>query len=156
DLRKPALDDGDAVAGEPAVGLELRLAGAARADAAAEPLEVLPHPAHARQVVLELCELDLELSLGADRVLRADVEDQLRAIDDARLQRVLEVALLRRLELVVDDERLCTEPAEGLLELLGLALADVRPHRRPRAVLDDRADRLDAGGARELLHLGEL
>ena len=52
---------------EPAVGLELRLARAARADAAAEPLEVLPHAAHARQVVLELRELDLELALGARR-----------------------------------------------------------------------------------------
>src|SRR5262249_57945131 len=127
--------------GERAVGRELRLAGPARADAAAEPLEVLPHPAHPRQVVLELRKLDLELSLGADGVLREDVEDQLRAIDDARLQRVLEVALLRGLELVVDDERLCTEPAEGLLELLGLALADVRPHRRPRALLHDPAAR---------------
>ena len=110
--------------------LELRLAGAARADAAAEPLEVLPHPAHARQVVLELRELDLELALGADGVLREDVEDQLRPVDDARLERVLEVALLRRLELVVDDQRLRAEPRERLLQLLDLALADVGAHRR--------------------------
>ena len=66
----------------PAVALELRLTRAARADAAAEPLEVLPHAAHARQVVLELRELDLELALGADGVLGEDVEDQLRAVDD--------------------------------------------------------------------------
>ena len=77
---------------QPPVGLELRLAGAARADAAAEPLEVLPHAAHARQVVLELRELDLELALGAAGVLGEDVEDQLRAVDDARLERVLERA----------------------------------------------------------------
>ena len=96
----------DAAPREPAVGLELRLAGAARADAAAEALEVLPHAAHARQVVLELRELDLELALGAHGVLGEDVEDQLRPVDDARLERVLEVALLRGLELVVDDQRL--------------------------------------------------
>ena len=71
-------------------------------------------------------------------------------------ERVLEVALLRRLELVVDDQRLRAEPRERLLQLLDLALADVGAHRRARAVLDDRADGLDAGGARELLHLGEL
>src|SRR3954470_8784376 len=47
DFLQPAHDDGDAAAPEAAVGPELRLAGPARADAAAEPLEVLPHPAHA-------------------------------------------------------------------------------------------------------------
>ena len=63
-------------------------------------------PAHAREVVLELRELDLELPLGAPRVLREDVEDQLGAVDDAGLERVLEGALLRRAELVVDEEHL--------------------------------------------------
>ena len=104
----------DAAAREPPVGLELRLAGAAgagagaeTAGAAAETLEVLPHPAHPREVVFELRELDLELSLGADGVLGEDVEDQLRAVDDARLERVLERPLLRRAQLVVDDQHLC-------------------------------------------------
>ncbi len=90
----------------PAVALELRLARAARADAAAEALEVLPHAAHARQVVLELRELDLELPLGRRRVLGEDVEDQLRPVDDARVERVLEEPLLRRIELVVDEQAL--------------------------------------------------
>ena len=67
---------------------------------------MLPHAAHAREVVLELRELDLELSLGAPRVLREDVEDQLRAVDDARAERVLERPLLRRAELVVGEEHL--------------------------------------------------
>ena len=101
-----ALQKRDACPCQPAVGLELGLARAPRPHSAPEPLEVLPHPAHAREVVLELRELDLELALGAARVLREDVEDQLRAIDDARLQRVLERALLRRAELVVDEEDL--------------------------------------------------
>src|SRR4029078_10797841 len=60
----------DPPAGDPAVGLELRLARAARPDAAAEALEVLPHAAHARQVVLELRELDLQLPFRACRSLR--------------------------------------------------------------------------------------
>jgi hypothetical protein len=55
---------------------------------------VLPEAAHPRQVVLELRELDLELALGGDGVLGEDVEDQLRAVDDARAERVLEEALL--------------------------------------------------------------
>ena len=68
---------------------------------------MLPHPPHSRQVVFELCELDLELSLGAHGVLGEDVEDQLRPIDDACLEGVLERPLLRRAQLVVDDQDFC-------------------------------------------------
>ena len=138
---EPGAEHGDAVAGHPAVALELRLTGAARADAATEALEVLPHAAHPRQVVLELRELDLELALGADRVLGEDVEDQLRAVDDARRERVLERALLRRVELVVDDEHV--GPALGVerLQLLELALADVRLLIGSAPLLDELRDR---------------
>src|SRR5439155_8101788 len=67
-----------------------------------------------------------------------------------------EVPLLRGLELVVDDQRIRAELLVGLLQLVDLALADVRPRRRVRAMLDDGADRLDAGGAGELTDLREL
>ena len=78
---------------------------------------MLPHPAHPRQVVLELRELDLELPLGADGVLGEDVEDQLRAVDHPRAERVLEEPLLHRVELVVDEQAL----RFGLLELRALS-----------------------------------
>src|SRR5262249_59066752 len=125
ELAQAPLEQRDAAARDAAVGLELRLARPARADAAAEALEVLPHPAHARQVVLELRELDLELPLGAHGVLGEDVEDQLRPVDHARLQVVLEEALLRRVELVVDEEALGLAVGERGLQLFELALADV-------------------------------
>ena len=162
-LPQPFAQQRDAAPGEAPVCLELRLAGAAGADAgaeaagaAAEPLEVLPHPPHPRQVVLELRELDLELPLGAHRVLREDVEDQLRAVDHPRLERVLERTLLRRAELVVDDEHLGAGLAVRLLELLELPLADVRARVGEATVLDDPAYRLDESGPRELLELCEL
>ena len=117
---------------------------------------MLPHAAHPRQVVLELRELDLELPLGAHGVLGEDVEDQLRPVDDARLQLVLEQALLRRRQLVVDDQDLGARVAVRLLQLVELALADVRPRIRVRAVLDEPGDGLDAGGAAELVQLGQL
>ena len=63
-------------------------------------------PAHPREVVLELRKLDLELALGAAGVLGEDVEDQLRPVDDACLERVLERSLLRRAELLVDEQNL--------------------------------------------------
>src|SRR4029450_9321040 len=95
-LETPA-QERDAAARAAAVRFELRLTGPAcsdpgaeRAHAAAEAFEVLPQTAHARQVVLELRELDLQLAFGAARVLREDVEDQLGAVDNSRLQGILE------------------------------------------------------------------
>ena len=156
DLAQASAEQRDPAVGEPSVGLELGLAGAARADAAAEPLEVLPHAPHARQVVLQLRELDLELSLGRDGVLREDVEDQLRPVDDAGRQRVLERALLRRLQLVVDDQDLGGRIAVRGLELLELALADVAPRIGPDTMLDDLPDGRHAGGPCQLPQLREL
>jgi succinyl-diaminopimelate desuccinylase len=162
-LAQPLAEERDATARQTAVRLELRLARAARADpcaeaagAAPETLEVLPHSPHPREVVLELRELDLELSLGADGVLGEDVEDQLRAIDDPRLERVLERSLLRRAELVVDDEHLGVRISVRLLQLLELPLAHVGAGVGKPPVLDHLGDRLDARRPRELFQFGEL
>ena len=89
-------------------------------------------------------------------MLGEDVEDQLRAVDDPRLQGVLEEPLLHRIQLVVDEQALRIHGGEALLQLLELALADVGALRRPRAVLHDAADRLDAGRPGELFDLCEL
>ena len=88
-----------------------------------EALEVLPHAAHAREVVFELGELDLELALRTAGVLREDVEDELRAVDHACLQRVLERTLLRRRELVVHEQDLGPRFGIGALELAQFSLA---------------------------------
>ena len=117
---------------------------------------MLPQPAHAREVVLELGELDLQLAFGASRVLREDVEDELRPIDDAGLQCVFERALLRRGQLVVDEEHLGLRLGVGALELTELALAHERPRIGMDALLDHLADGRNAGGSRELAQLREL
>ncbi len=117
---------------------------------------MLPQPAHARQVVLELRELDLELAVGAACVLREDVEDQLCPVDDARLQGVLERPLLRWAELLVDEEHLRARPGVRVLQLTELALAHERARVGMRAMLDDLRHGRDTGGARELAQLGEL
>ena len=93
-----------------AVGLELALARPAGADAAAEALEVLPHPAHPRQVVLELRELHLELALGAPRCWRR-CRGSVGPVDDPRLESVLERPLLRRRQLLVHDQHLAAASA---------------------------------------------
>src|SRR5262249_36456873 len=156
ELLQPAPQERDPPAGKATVGFELRFAWPARPEAAAEALEVLPHPAHPRQVVLELRELDLELALGARRMLREDVEDQLRPVDDTRFQRILERPLLCRLQLVVHDEHLGLGVLVGPLELLELPLTEVRTTLGPGTVLDELADRRDERRLRELTQLGQL
>jgi succinyldiaminopimelate transaminase len=160
---EPTAEESDPAPRDPPVALELGFTWAASADArsershaAAEAFEVLPHASHAREVVLELRELHLELAFGTSCVLGEDVEDQLRAIDDARLKRVLERSLLRGLELVVDQQHLCVRLAVGALELIELPLADVGPLLRARAMLDELTDRFDERGVRELSQLGQL
>ena len=145
----------DAIAGEAAVGLDLRLARTPGPDAAvdpagAEPLEVRPQAAHPREVVLELRELDLELALGAVGVRGEDVEDDRGAVDHRDSERRLEVALLARRELVVAGDEVRVGGGELGLQLLELAGAEIRVRVRLLAALDHLADRRDAGGAQQL------
>ena len=96
----------DPVARLAPVGLDLGLAGALAPDTAvdspgAEALEVRPQPPHAREVVFELRQLDLELSLGAVRVVGDHVEDHRGTVDHRHAQLGLEVSLLARRQLVV-------------------------------------------------------
>ena len=83
------------------VELDLRLTGAARADAltASHPTTGLPGhrltpTTQAREEVLELGELDLGLAFPTLRVLGEDVEDQRGPVDDLDLDDVLEGAAL--------------------------------------------------------------
>ena len=153
EILQSAVQQRDPAARDPAVALEL---GSERAHAAAETFEVLPHASHPRQVVFQLRELDLQLPLGASGVLGEDVQDQLGAIDDARLERVLEGPLLRGVELVIDEQHLGARLAVGTLQLLELPLAHVGTPLGARAMLDELADRLDKRRVRKLSQLGQL
>jgi hypothetical protein len=117
---------------------------------------MLPEASHPREVVLELGELDLELAFGAAGVLGEDVEDQLGAIDDARRQRILEVALLGRVELVIDQEGLGSGFRELRLQLPELPFPHVAALVGSRTALDQLTDGLHSGGTRKLTQLIEL
>src|SRR5262249_47824754 len=82
------------------IGFELRLAGAPRADAATQPRQRVAGADQPRQQVLQLGELDLQLSFSRPRAPREDVEDQLRAIDDLAADGLLDLPQLRRRQLV--------------------------------------------------------
>src|SRR5213078_2028411 len=110
----------DAVADDAAIELDLRLADAARADAAGLPLQVRPGARQARQRVLELRELDLRARLAAARAAREDVEDQAAAVDDLRADDLLQIARLSRREVVVEDDERGAGRMNQSLELLRL------------------------------------
>ena len=160
DALEPPAQRRDPVARQAAVGLDLRLAGAAGREAAArdaaQALEVGPQAAHAGEVVLELRELDLELALGRVRVRREDVEDRRRAVDDRHRELLLEVALLARRELVVGGDEVRVGGLGRRLDLLELARPEVGVRVRAVAVLDALADDVDPGGAQQLAQLGEV
>jgi hypothetical protein len=113
------------VANHAAVGLELRLARSARADATAETLEMLPLPHESRQQIRELRELDLQLALRAARALGKDVEDQRRAVDHLDADRLPEIALLDGRERIVRDEEVRAARARKLRHLLHFPATEI-------------------------------
>ena len=151
-LQAPA-QCGDAVAGEAAVGLDLALPRAPRADSAAEALEVAPEAAHPREVVLQLGQLDLQLALGAGGVGGEDVKDHGRTIDDRQSQLGLEVALLAWGELVVAGDHVGVALLRGLLGLGHLARPEIRVGVGLLAALHQLPHHRHAGGAQQLAQL---
>ena len=118
-------------------------------------LQVRPQPGQARQLVLELGELDLEPALVGLGVEGEDVEDQPAAVDDLDVEQLLERALLGRRQLVVGDEHVEAGLALGRDELLRLALADVPVRVDVAPVLPLGADDLGTRGRRQVGQLGE-
>src|SRR6185295_7059117 len=127
-----ALDLGHALANQPAVGLDLGLAGAAEeAEAAALALEVGPAPDQAPRLILQVSELDLQLALGGRRPLAEYLEDQAGAVDDLGPDLVFQILLLDRGQRRVDDQQSGRFVPREPGNLFDLALAEQgrRPHR---------------------------
>src|SRR5690606_11722049 len=108
DAPEPLLQEPDALAEQAAVRLELRLARPSEADAALLPLEVGPAADEPGGQMLELRQLDLQLTFEACGALGKDVEDQPIAIEHARLERALEVPLLAGRQCTVHEHELRT------------------------------------------------
>src|SRR5690606_5868466 len=143
----------DAAAEQTAVGLELRLARAAQADAALLTFEVSPPSDEPCRQMLELRELDLELAFEARGSLREDVEDQPVAVQHARLERLLQVALLACTQRPVDEDELGIGVGDELCELLHLARPEVVTRVRTVALGMKRTDDLRTGRSGECFEL---
>ena len=120
-----------------------------------KPLQVGPQAAHAREVVLELGQLDLELSLGAMGVVGEDVEDHRGAVDHGHPERRLQVPLLTGHKLVVAGDEVRVARGDLALELGELPTPEVPVRVRARADLDELTGGGNAGRAKELLQLRE-
>ena len=129
----------------PPVRLQFRLAGAAGADAGAEPGQARALTGEPGQAVLELRELDLETAFPRARPLGEDVEDERRAVDDSGARRLLDVAKLGRRQFAVEDEEIADIRVHHLFEFFDLAGAEVQGGIRRGTRLQDRPDDVRAG-----------
>ena len=118
-------------------------------------LKVGPEAGQARQLVLELRELDLEAALVGLRMEREDVEDQAAPVDHLDLEELLERALLGGRQLVVGDQDVEPGLALGRDEILRLALADIPVGVDVAAVLPFGADHVGTGRGGQAGELGE-
>ena len=139
-----------------AVHLELRLARAPGADATGLLAERRAAAAQARQPVAQQRQLHLRLALGAARVLGEDVEDHRGAVDGGAAEQLLQVAVLRRRQLVVEDDRVGVEAAAERGDLLRLAAPDEGGRVGRVAPLHDPAHDVGARAVHQLRQLVEL
>src|SRR6185503_11358628 len=109
----------------------------------------------ARGEVLELGELDLQLSLMGLRALGEYVQDEAHAVDDAAVQAALEVALLHGGELVVEDRDARARRGDVAGHLLHLALAGEERGVGPVAASLHEGARFHARAGGEPLYLIE-
>src|SRR5712664_1224721 len=104
DVLEPLLERRDLAADHAAVGFELGFARSPQTDAAADTREVGPHPREARQQILELRQLDLQLRLVAARARREDVENDLGAVHDAHAETLFELHALYWAEIFIEEK----------------------------------------------------
>ena len=108
-----------------AVKLDLLFAGAAGlAEAAALALQMSPAAHEARGEMLELGEFDLQAAFAGLRAGAEDVENQLGAVKNGKLDGALDVSLLGRREGDVEDDDVGMQLMSELSELVNLARAD--------------------------------
>src|SRR3569623_125660 len=114
----------DTMLNQAPVGLELRFARAAQADAALLPSLMGPAAHKARGQVAELCEFHLQLSFEGCGALGLNVEDETGAVLCATFHQLFDIALLSRRQGVIEDHHLRLALFHLNADFLGLAAAD--------------------------------
>ena len=145
---------GDALADQPAVGLDLGFARAAEeAEAAALAFEMGPALHQPRALIGEMGQLDLQAPFARPGPLAEDFQDERRAVEHLGAPGLLQIALLHRREAGIDDDDFGFKGRAKRFDLIGLA----RPDQRRRHGAGDRRNhrmrdfKPDGGGERHRL-----
>ena len=152
-----ALEPCDAIPRATPIDLELCFARAPTTDPTLEPGQRhVGALCESRQPVFELRQFDLEFAVAGCRVLREDVEDELRAIDDTQLHALGQVAGLCGGQILVDDDELDAALEGSNHQILQLAGAEDGLGVDAGALLGDDVDDLDTRRPRQLTQLGDV
>ncbi len=106
------------------VRLQLGLSRTARPDSPTQAGQFHSPPPQSRQPVVELGQLDLQLSLPGSRTAGEDIQDELGSVDDFAVEDALDVALLGRGKVVVEDHGVGPVPIQQSLQEIQLPFAD--------------------------------
>src|SRR5712664_994978 len=156
DVLQPLLERGDLAADRAAIGFELGFARSPEADTAADTRQVGPHARQARQQILELRQLDLQLRFVAARARREDVENDLGAVHHAHAEALLELDALHRREALVEQQQRRAGRGQLVLQRFDLALAEIEVGRGGVDPLDGATNDLGTGGVGQALELFEV
>ena len=135
------------------VRLQLRLAGAPGADAAAQPGKGCALAAQTGQQVFQLGKLHLQLALFAAGPLGEDIQNQGGAVNHLDAAGLFQVADLGGGQLPVEDEQVYLLLLAELGRLLHHTGADAGGGIWGGALLGQGEDRLRTGGVGQLLQL---
>ena len=152
------LEPGDALADVAPVGLQLGLAGAAGADGAAAAAcrlahQMAPHAGKARQQVLVLGQLHLQLAFAGLGPVGKNIQDQSVAVNDPALHDLLQRPGLGWGDLVVEHQQIHLVLPHQLCDLPGFALADESAGVRRGPVLHGGKDALAPRRFQQLFQL---
>ena len=147
-----ALQGLHAFAGFSAVHFEFRFARPAAADAAREAAHGGVFVDEFGEIVFELGEFDLELSVDGFCALGEDVEDELRAIEDFVRERLGDDARLRRGEFAIEDDEFGVIVEGMKLDLLQFPRTDEAFGVGRFSALFDDAHDVDAGRSAQFEH----
>ena len=139
------------------VGLQGLLTGAPSGPAETTGLlgQRLASPLEAGGQVAQLGQLHLRLALLAVGVLSEDVQDHRSSVDGGAAQQLLQVELLRRAELIVEDHRVAVGCLGHATDLVGLALAHIGGRIGRVAALREATDHVGTRRVHQQLQLVE-